>query len=298
MSLVNNWTSLSYAMESVDPNCFLASYNLHSWLFVNKNLFLITDEEEQDGDGDEAAEDDDEDAEDDYCDAQEHTFGPQWSPPPPTRAAPVATFVTGFHSAAHAVSPPRVHRPPDPSGPMTLLVVPASRRQWRHRITAIPSRVRRSGETVSSSRRLTHCVWLVSCWFDCRLWVVWLAFMSCWFDCRLWVIWLPLVSCLIAVCELSGCRLWVVCLIAVCELFDCRLWVVCLIAVCELCVWLPFVSCVFDCFLWVVWLPFVSCLFDCRLWVVFWLLLVSCLFDCCLWVVWLLLVSCLFDCRL
>ena len=92
------------------------------------NLFLIIDEEEQDGDGDEAAEDDDDDAEDDYCNAQEH-FLSQWNHPPPTRAAPVATYVTGFHSAAHAVSPPRVHRPPDPSGPMTLPVVPASRRQ-------------------------------------------------------------------------------------------------------------------------------------------------------------------------
>ena len=92
------------------------------------NLFLIIDEEEQDGDGDEAAEDDDEDATDDSV-TQKNTFCPQWSPPPPTRAAPVATYVTGFHSAAHAVSPPRVHRPPDPSGPMTLPVVPASRRQ-------------------------------------------------------------------------------------------------------------------------------------------------------------------------
>ena len=105
-----------------------------------------------------------------------------------------------WHSAAHAVSPPRVHRPPDPSGPMTLPVMPASRRQWRHRITAIPSRVRRSGETMSSSRRLAHCVWFVSCWFDCCL-----------------------------ACELFDCRLWVVCLIAVCELFVWLTFVSCLI---------------------------------------------------------------------
>ena len=55
-----------------------------------------------------------------------NTFCPQWNPPPPTRAAPVATYVTGFHSAADAVSPPQVHRQPDPSGPMTLPVMPAS----------------------------------------------------------------------------------------------------------------------------------------------------------------------------
>ena len=165
-----------------------------------------------------------------------NTFCPQWSPPPPTRAAPVATYVTGFHSAAHAVSPPRVHRPPDPSGPMTLPVVPASRRRWRHRITAIPSRVRRSGETVSSSRRLTHCVWLVSC-----------LIASCEF-----VVWLPLVSCLIAACELLISLLMMSCL------FDWRLWIV----------WLALMSCLFDWRLWVVCLPFTSCLSHWNLWIV------------------------------
>ena len=196
MSMMNNWTSLSFAVESVDPNYFWLpkTYTVDNlliwicfWLLTRRSrtgmgmkqqktmtrmLKMITV-------------------------THKNTFCLQWNPPPPTRAAPVATYVTGFHSAAHAVSPPRVHRPPDPSGPMTLPVVPASRRQWRHRITAITSRVRRSGETVSSSRRLTHCVWRVSCLFDCFLWVVcligaceflvWLLLVSCVFDCRFWI---------------------------------------------------------------------------------------------------------------
>ena len=58
-------------------------------------MFLITDEEEYDGDVDQAAEDDDEDATDDYCDAQEHFLSPV-EPSSPNPGCPSGYIRDGF----------------------------------------------------------------------------------------------------------------------------------------------------------------------------------------------------------